>query len=130
MDALRSTFRPEFLNRIDEVVIFHPLTRADLGEIVEIQLGRLRGLLHERKIDLRLTDAARTLLADAGYDPVYGARPLKRAIQRLVQDPLALALLRGDFGEGDTAVADVSAGEIVFHREGEEAVVEGKFREL
>ncbi|MCB0257536.1 MAG: AAA family ATPase, partial [Anaerolineae bacterium] len=130
MDALRSTFRPEFLNRIDEVVIFHPLTRADLGAIVEIQLGRLRSLLSERKIDLRLTDAAHTLLADAGYDPVYGARPLKRAIQRLVQDPLALALLRGDFGEGDTVVADVSDGEIVFHREGEEAVVEGQFREL
>jgi len=130
MDALRSTFRPEFLNRIDEVVIFHPLTREHLGEIVEIQLGRLRNLLSERKIDLQLTDAARTLLADAGYDPVYGARPLKRAIQRLVQDPLALALLRGDFGEGDTVVADARGGEIVFHRESEGDVVEGQFREL
>ena len=130
MEVLRSTFRPEFLNRIDEVVIFHPLTREHLGEIVEIQLGRLRNLLSERKIDLQLTDAARTLLADAGYDPVYGARPLKRAIQRLVQDPLALALLRGDFGEGDTIVADARGGEIVFHRESEGDVVEGQFREL
>ena len=130
MEVLRSTFRPEFLNRIDEVVIFHPLTREHLGEIVEIQLGRLRNLLSERKIDLQLTDAARTLLADAGYDPVYGARPLKRAIQRLVQDPLALALLRGDFGEGDTVVADARGGEIVFHRESEGDVVEGQFREL
>jgi ATP-dependent Clp protease ATP-binding subunit ClpB len=75
-----------------------------LGEIVEIQLGRLRRLLAQRKIDLRLSDAARTLLAEAGYDPVYGARPLKRAIQQLVQDPLALALLRGEFGEGDTVL--------------------------
>ena len=127
---LRSTFRPEFLNRVDEIVIFHPLSREHLGQIVEIQLGRLRRLLAGRKIDLQLTDEARSLLADAGYDPVYGARPLKRAIQQLVQDPLAMALLRGDFGEGDTVVADVGDGQIVFHRPGEAEVVDAEFRVL
>ncbi|MFN2167794.1 MAG: AAA family ATPase, partial [Anaerolineae bacterium] len=122
LDALRATFRPEFLNRVDEIVIFHPLTREHLKEIVEIQLRRLRGLLAERHIDLELTDAARALLAEAGYDPVYGARPLKRAIQRLVQDPLALALLQGRFVDGDTVVADADPtgqGQIEFHRSGE-----------
>ena len=98
-------------------MIFHPLNREHLGEIVEIQLGRLRRLLAERKIDLQLTSDARDLLADAGYDPVYGARPLKRAIQRLVQDPLALALLRGEFAEGDTVVADVRDGQIEFRKQ-------------
>jgi ATP-dependent Clp protease ATP-binding subunit ClpB len=120
LEALRRQFRPEFLNRIDEIVVFHPLNREHLGEIVEIQLGRLRKMLAERKIDLQLTDAARNMLADAGYDPVYGARPLKRAIQRFVQDPLALSLLQGDFQEGDTIVADVDSdrpGEIAFHKQ-------------
>ncbi|HRI56779.1 MAG TPA: ATP-dependent chaperone ClpB, partial [Anaerolineae bacterium] len=130
LEALRATFRPEFLNRIDEIVVFHPLSRAHLAEIVEIQLGRLRGLLAGRKITLELSEAARALLAERGYDPIYGARPLKRAIQQLLQDPLALALLRGDFGEGDAIVADVRGDQIVFHRPGEEDVVEGEFRML
>jgi ATP-dependent Clp protease ATP-binding subunit ClpB len=128
LEALRATFRPEFLNRIDEIVVFHPLTRQHLGQIVEIQLGRLRGLLAGRKITLDLSDAARALLAERGYDPVYGARPLKRAIQQLVQDALALALLRGDFVEGDTVVADVRAGQIIFHRPGEDEIVDAEFR--
>ncbi len=130
LEALRATFRPEFLNRIDEIVVFHPLTREHLGQIVEIQLGRLRGLLAGRKITLELTDAARALLAERGYDPVYGARPLKRAIQQLLQDPLALALLRGDFAEGDTVVADVRGEQIVFHRPGEAVIVDAEFRVL
>ncbi len=130
LEALRATFRPEFLNRIDEIVVFHPLSREHLGKIVEIQLARLRALLAGRKIRLELSDAARGLLAERGYDPVYGARPLKRAIQQLVQDPLALALLRGDFGEGDSIVADVRDDQIVFHRPGEEEIVEGEFRVL
>ncbi len=130
LEALRRHFRPEFLNRIDEIVIFHPLTREHLRQIVEIQLGRLRKLLAERKIELQLTDEARELLADRGYDPVYGARPLKRVIQQLVQDPLALALLRGDFGEGDTVVADVRGEQIVFHRPGEDEIVDAEFRVL
>ena len=128
LEALRATFRPEFLNRIDEIVVFHPLSREHLGQIVEIQLGRLRGLLAGRKITLELTDAARALLAERGYDPVYGARPLKRAIQQLVQDPLALALLRGDFAEGDTIAAGVRGDQIVFNRPGEEEIVEAEFR--
>ena len=97
---------------------------------MEIQLGRLRRLLTGRKIDLQLTDEARSLLADAGYDPIYGARPLKRAIQQLVQDPLALALLRGDFAEGDTVVVGVRDGQIVFHRQGEDEIVDAEFRVL
>ncbi len=106
LESLRSEFRPEFLNRVDEIVVFRPLARADLSRIVEIQLARLRKLLAERQITLSLTEAAREGIADAGYDPVYGARPLKRAIQRLIQDPLATRILRGDFKRGDHVVVD------------------------
>ncbi len=130
LEALRTTFRPEFLNRIDEIVVFHPLSREHLGQIVEIQLGRLRKLLAGRKITLELSDAARALLAERGYDPVYGARPLKRAIQQLVQDPLALALLRGDFAEGDTVAAGVRGDQIVFHRPGKDEIVDAEFKVL
>ena len=123
MAALRAQFRPEFLNRIDEIVVFHSLTREHLVQIVEIQLRRLRGLLAERKLTLELTDEARRFLANAGYDPVYGARPLKRAIQRHVQDPLALALLQGEFSEGDTIVADVEGEKLAFGKRVEAEVV-------
>jgi ATP-dependent Clp protease ATP-binding subunit ClpB len=116
LDALRQHFRPEFLNRIDDIVVFHSLSRDDLARIVDIQLERLRGLLSERKLTLALTDAARGFLADRGYDPVYGARPLKRAIQRYLQDPLALAMLEGEFGEGDTVEVDLGGDELVFRR--------------
>src|SRR5205085_12587234 len=92
-DALRDVFRPEFLNRIDEVVEFEPLSREQIGEIVELQLSRLRARLAERRIELELTDAAKEALAEAGWEPAYCARPLKRAIQRLVENPLALRLL-------------------------------------
>jgi ATP-dependent Clp protease ATP-binding subunit ClpB len=106
MEHLRAEFRPEFLNRVDEIVVFRPLGRDQVGRIVEIQLGRLRKLLSERQITVSLTDPAREAIADAGYDPVYGARPLKRALQRMVQDPLALRLLRGEFRPGDHVVVD------------------------
>jgi ATP-dependent Clp protease ATP-binding subunit ClpB len=106
MEHLRAEFRPEFLNRVDEIVVFRPLGRDHVGRIVEIQLGRLRKLLAERQITASLSDAAREAIADAGYDPVYGARPLKRALQRMVQDPLALRLLRGEFRPGDHVVVD------------------------
>ncbi|HEU4382199.1 MAG TPA: ATP-dependent chaperone ClpB [Anaeromyxobacteraceae bacterium] len=106
LEHLRGEFRPEFLNRVDEVVVFRPLSREDLSRIVEIQLSRLRRLLADRQISLELTEAAREGVADAGYDPVYGARPLKRALQRLVQDPLASMLLRGDFKPQDHVVVD------------------------
>jgi ATP-dependent Clp protease ATP-binding subunit ClpB len=119
MEHLRSEFRPEFLNRVDEIVVFRPLAREDLGRIVEIQLGRLRKLLQERNVTLELTEPARETIADAGYDPVYGARPLKRAIQRLVQDPLATKLLRGEFKAGDHVVVDEGKGETLEFRKGE-----------
>ncbi|MEA3339693.1 MAG: ATP-dependent chaperone ClpB, partial [Chloroflexota bacterium] len=106
LEELDRTFRPEFLNRIDETILFRSLTKEDLLKIVDIQMRRLRGLLAARGIELELTDAVRRHIADAGYDPVYGARPLKRVIQREVQDPLALALLRGEFAEGSVVRAD------------------------
>src|SRR5262245_60664095 len=117
-EQLRDTFRPEFLNRIDEVVVFEPLTREQLSEIVELQLARLRARLAERRIELELTDAAKELLAEEGWDPAYGARPLKRAVQRLVENPLALRLLEGDFAEGDVVRVDAVDGELVFERAG------------
>jgi ATP-dependent Clp protease ATP-binding subunit ClpB len=107
MEELRASFRPEFLNRIDEIIVFRPLSRAQIGQIVEIQLGRLRKLLADRKIALELTLAAREKLGEEGYDPVYGARPLKRVIQQRLQNPLALKLLQGEFREGDTILVDV-----------------------
>ncbi len=116
MEELDRTFRPEFLNRVDEVILFHGLSREDLVRIVGIQLGRLRDLLAGRRISLSWTPAAEEHLAEVGYDPVYGARPLKRVIQREVQDPLALALLRGEFAEGDAVQIDVSEGRVVFTR--------------
>jgi ATP-dependent Clp protease ATP-binding subunit ClpB len=114
---LRNHFRPEFLNRVDDIVVFHPLTRADLDTIVDLQLARLDRLLAERQLALRLTPAARELLADQGYDPVYGARPLKRAIQRLLQNPVALSVLEGGYGPGDTIVADRQGDHLTFRRE-------------
>ena len=121
-EQLREHFRPEFLNRVDEIVVFAALTREQIGEIVELQLERLRGRLAERRIALELTDAAKQALADAGWDPAYGARPLKRAIQRLVENPLALRLLEGDFGDGDAIRVDAVDGELVFERAGNTAV--------
>jgi ATP-dependent Clp protease ATP-binding subunit ClpB len=115
-DELRATFRPEFLNRIDEVVIFDALTREQLAEIVELQLRRLEERLAERGIHIELTDAAKEFLAEAGWDPTYGARPLKRALQRLVENQLAMRLLAGEFGDGDTIRVDVSDGELTFEK--------------
>jgi ATP-dependent Clp protease ATP-binding subunit ClpB len=115
-DARTEHFRPEFLNRIDEIVEFKPLTREQLNGIVDLQLRRLRGRLTERGLALELTDAAKEMLTDAGWDPVYGARPLKRAIQRMVENPLALRLLEGDFAPGDTIRVDAQNGELVFTR--------------
>jgi ATP-dependent Clp protease ATP-binding subunit ClpB len=116
MEALRQAFRPEFLNRIDEVIIFHALTKEQLRQIVEIQLEGLRHRLADRSLTLEVTPAAADLLAEEGYDPVYGARPLKRTIQRLVQDPLAMRILEGEFLEGDTVVVDVKKGELTLER--------------
>ena len=115
-EELRERFRPEFLNRIDEIVVFEALTREELAEIVDLQLERLRARLAERGLSLELTPAAKEHLAEAGWDPAYGARPLKRAIQRLVENPLALQLLEGGFTEGDTVLVDLRDGELAFER--------------
>ena len=109
MEELRKGFRPEFLNRVDEIIVFHALTEADLTKIVEIQLGNLRKRLAERKIALKLTDAAKTHIVRAGYDPAYGARPLKRSIQRGVETPLARMLLKGEITDGGTVTVDCDA---------------------
>jgi len=114
LEVLRGHFRPEFLNRIDDVIVFQPLQREQIEAIAEIQLGRLRERLAERKIELRVTPAAHILLAERGWDPTYGARPLKRVIQHLIQDPLALQLLNGDFNDGDVVVVDAADGQMSF----------------
>jgi len=116
MAVLRDHFRPEFLNRVDEVIVFKPLTEDQLAAIVDIQLRRLEQRLAERHIQLVVTDAARKLLAHRGWDPVYGARPLKRAIQRMVQDPLAMMLLEGKFSDGEAVEVDARSGELVFNK--------------
>jgi ATP-dependent Clp protease ATP-binding subunit ClpB len=110
LEDLRRHFRPEFLNRVDEIVIFHSLSEAQLGQIVEIQLGRLRARLAERRLGLELTETARTFLVRTGYDPTYGARPLKRAIQKEIETPLARLLLKGELHDGQTVEVDLDAG--------------------
>jgi ATP-dependent Clp protease ATP-binding subunit ClpB len=118
-EVLAATFKPEFLNRIDDTVIFHRLSKADIGRIVELQVDQLVARVHERGIEVELSDDARTLLGNLGYDPVYGARPLKRVIQRQLVDKLALKLLEGEFSEGDTVLVDAADGELAFERAGE-----------
>jgi ATP-dependent Clp protease ATP-binding subunit ClpA len=118
LEALRQQFRPEFLNRVDDIIVFNTLTREHLGLIVDIQLANVAKLLKDRKIDLEVTPAAKEKLISEGYDPQYGARPMRRAIQRLVQDPLALKLINGDFTEGDTVQVDAAPeGELVFTKQ-------------
>jgi len=113
-EVLRSHFRPEFLNRIDEIVVFHALSRAQLKEIIEIQLERLRRLLSDRRITIELSDAAKELLVGEGYDPAFGARPLKRVIQHRIADPLALEILQGKIQEGDHVLVDALGDELTF----------------
>jgi ATP-dependent Clp protease ATP-binding subunit ClpB len=117
MAEMRSKFRPEFLNRIDEIILFHRLQRKDMAAIVDIQMGRLQKLLTDRKLTLQLDDAARTWLAEKGYDPMYGARPLKRVIQKYVQDPLAAQILSGKVRDGETVKLTVRGGGLVVNGE-------------
>jgi ATP-dependent Clp protease ATP-binding subunit ClpB len=116
MQALHGHFKPEFLNRVDDIIVFQPLGKEQLVKIVDLQLENLRRLLVERKISIELTDAAKELLFTEGYDPNFGARPLRRAIQKLVQDPLALKILDGEVLHGDHVIADVDkkSGKIAF----------------
>src|SRR3954467_1582590 len=117
-EVLAATFKPEFLNRIDDTVIFHRLSKQDIGRIVELQVDQLVGRVAERGIEIELTEEARTLLGNLGYDPTYGARPLKRVIQKQLVDKLALALLEGEFREGDTVRVSAADGELAFERIG------------
>jgi ATP-dependent Clp protease ATP-binding subunit ClpA len=112
LDKLRAAFRPEFLNRIDDIIVFNALTREHLAEIVNIQLNAVVKMLKERKMGLEITAAAKDRIVSEGYDPQYGARPMKRAIQRLVQDPLAHRLMNGDFAEGDVVLVDAREGAV------------------
>ncbi len=116
LDAMRQHFRPEFINRIDEIIVFHPLGREHMGRIIELQMARLLSRLEQRKISLHLTDAARLALVDEGYDPLYGARPLKRTLQKRVLDPLAMQVLQGEFREGDHVTLDVVDGALQFEK--------------
>jgi ATP-dependent Clp protease ATP-binding subunit ClpB len=116
MNALHGHFKPEFLNRVDDIIVFSPLGKEQLVKIIELRLEDVRRLLADRKISLELTDAAKDLLFTEGFDPNFGARPLKRAIQKLVQDPLALKILDGEVLHGDHVVvdADKKAGKLAF----------------
>jgi ATP-dependent Clp protease ATP-binding subunit ClpB len=113
-DALRQHFRPEFINRIDEVIFFHALSETDIAQVIDIQIRGLLKRLEDRKIHVTLTDAAKRALVREGYDPTYGARPLKRTIQRRVLDPLALRVLQGEFAEGDHIVIDGTGDGLAF----------------
>jgi len=115
MAVVRANFRPEFLNRVDEILLFHRLRREDMGRIVDIQLKRLHKLLEERKITIKLEPAAREWLADKGYDPAYGARPLKRVIQKHLQDPLAELILSGKIKDGDTVAVSAGKSALTFN---------------
>jgi ATP-dependent Clp protease ATP-binding subunit ClpB len=116
MEIVRQQFRPEFLNRVDDIVIFHPLTKEDLDRIVEIQIRQLQKILSQKNLSISLTDRAKEFIGRIGYDPVYGARPLKRAIQQYLQNPLAMELLEGKIQEGNAVHADYdpAADKIVF----------------
>ncbi|MBO1050105.1 MAG: ATP-dependent chaperone ClpB [Dolichospermum sp. DEX182a] len=116
MEAMRSSFRPEFLNRLDELIIFHSLQKSELRNIVQLQVDRLKQRLTDRKISLKLSSSALDFLAEVGYDPVFGARPLKRAIQRELETQIAKAILRGDFSDGDTIFVDVQNERLAFNR--------------
>jgi ATP-dependent Clp protease ATP-binding subunit ClpA len=117
MGNLRQAFRPEFLNRIDDIIVFNPLSREHLGKIIEVQLKRLVKQLGGRGVYMEISEGAKDVLLKDGYDPNYGARPMRRAIQRLIQDPLSLKLLAGDYLPGDTVIVDADeAGKLTFGR--------------
>ena len=126
MDALRKRFKPEFLNRVDEYVVFHPLTRPELHEIIDRMLGEVRERLAERSISIEVTEAAKDWLEDEGFDPVYGARPLRRAVERHVENVIAKRILAGEYRDGDTIVVDASEGGLAFSREGPRELAEAR----
>ena len=115
MDAVKKTFRPEFLNRIDEIIVFHELTEEQLRNIVDLMVKDLQKRLADRKLEVELTEAAKLWLAKEGFDPLYGARPLRRAIERYVENPLSTKLLRGEFSPGDTIIVDYGEDGLIFN---------------
>jgi len=119
MEELRRTFRPEFLNRVDEIIVFRPLMRDQIRAIVDILMERVKREIRGQGMALTMTDAARELLSTEGYEPQYGARPLRRAIRRLVEDPLSDDLLRGTFSQGDEIILDARDGQVVFEKQRE-----------
>ena len=121
--GVEAQFRPEFINRLDDIVEFSPLDRAQIGQIVDLQVSRVLERVRERGIEVELTDNARLLLGNLGYDPTYGARPLKRVIQKHLVDRLALAILEGDFREGDLVRVDAGDGDVVLSKAEEPAAV-------
>ena len=121
LDEVRRHFRPEFLNRVDEIIFFHALGLEHMKQIIDIQVHNLLKRLEDRKIHVELTDAAKAFIVSEGYDPMYGARPLKRTIQRRVLDPLAMRVLEGDFREGDRVMVDVGQNELTFEKAGSKA---------
>jgi ATP-dependent Clp protease ATP-binding subunit ClpC len=122
--ALKDTFRPEFLNRIDEIIIFSPLTPEQMEQIVDLQMEQIRERLSDHGLTVEVTDSARTWLAQQGYDPVFGARPLRRALQKHIESSLSVKILQGEFNEGDTVVVDFDEGEgVVFRQPGKSAEV-------
>jgi ATP-dependent Clp protease ATP-binding subunit ClpB len=123
LEAVRAHFRPEFLNRIDEIIVFNPLSVNEIKRIVDIQIGLLQKRLADKHMALTITDAAKEILAAEGFDPVYGARPLKRVLQKRVMDVIAMKLLAGEFTEGDHIVVDAQNGELVFTKRVEAEVV-------
>jgi ATP-dependent Clp protease ATP-binding subunit ClpB len=116
MEGVQATFKPEFINRLDEIVQFHQLTREEIGHIVDLQVQKLAERVRERGIEIELTDDARTLLGNLGYDPTYGARPLRRVIQKQLIDKLALALLEGEFQAGDRVLVDAADSQLAFRK--------------
>jgi ATP-dependent Clp protease ATP-binding subunit ClpB len=114
MGVVQSHFRPEFVNRLDDIVVFHPLDKAQIRSIARIQMRGLEKRLGERGIRIEVSDKAFELLGNVGFDPVYGARPLKRAIQQQLENPLATRILRGEFGNGDTVKVDADGGQLAF----------------
>jgi ATP-dependent Clp protease ATP-binding subunit ClpC len=122
MDEVRRTFRPEFLNRLDEVIVFHPLSKIHIEKIIDILLGDLRKRLSERNVKLLVSDQAKELIISNGFDPIYGARPLRREIQRAIEDPLSEELLADKFEDGDTIIVGINNGKISFRRKRERKV--------
>jgi ATP-dependent Clp protease ATP-binding subunit ClpC len=114
MAAVKKTFRPEFINRVDEIIVFHELTEEQLRSIVDLMVGDLQRRLSERKLGVELTEGAKSWLAKEGYDPIYGARPLRRVIERYVENPLSTKLLRGEFSEGDRIIVDLGDKGLTF----------------